>query len=68
MLAKKEIKSTCSILITSKVTEVQDLGEITVKSCISYVSGLLFSSLCYFIEREEENTEYTRYQFIEWGG
>ena len=23
------------------------------------VAGLLFSSLCYFIEREEENTEYT---------
>jgi hypothetical protein len=24
--------------------------------------GLLFSSLCYFIEREEEDTQYTRWK------
>jgi hypothetical protein len=33
-----------------------------------FSTGLLFSSLCYFIEREEENTEYTRYiQYMDSG-
>ena len=55
MLAKKEIKSTCSILITSKVTEVHDLGRNYCK--IMYIlcvrSALLQSLLLHWARRRE---------------